>query len=254
MHRSFAAALVLLTVGCSKPSPPGGDANDASARAASASAVPVTAESAVASASAAPAASLEPEPYSLKPGAECTRDFQCEQPDGCEVRCQKPYTDKHKVAGPSYCQLKTVSDKEGASPCVGEVIHVESSSLGTAKFPRAILCDAAAALFCDHTTHTCAKAKPVGAACAQGGTGVVDDNECGPDGVCHDGKCIAAGAPGASCKDHRCKVSAFCNAATHRCVARKPIGAKCKMSDECVSGSCLNQEKCVAKVSPKCTL
>jgi hypothetical protein len=249
---TFAALASLVLVACSRtagPTAEGADGGTVTSR------LDGAAPGASVSASAA-SASGPAKRHSRKPGEDCTDDWDCESPDGCNVSCTAAYDDKNHQVGAKYCQLKTIAEKEGAGPCVGNVSVSGGGSHAKAKTPRAVLCNVDAGVYCDQGSNVCAKAKAAGEACLQAKlTGWHDDDECGRDGACENEKCIAAGEAGASCKKTRCKSSARCDRKTSVCIARKPAGAKCRDMDECLSFDCLNQEKCVEPAAKaKCAL
>jgi hypothetical protein len=178
-------------------------------------------------------------------GQACSGEtMSCQEPYGCDVDCAGVYD--AGTATEHYCQLKTVTAKEGAENCVGVAFRGERSSRNRVKIVRAVLCDLAANLFCDHTTQRCTKVREVGAACNE-------DDECGRDGVCTQSACAPATPVGGSCKDKRCSSSGYCT--TERvCAPSKALGQTCSLTEECREGSCF-QGKCQSgDAQPRCTL
>ncbi len=143
----------------------------------------------------------------------------------------------------------------GAGPCVGNDSVASGGSHAKVRTPRAVLCNVDAGVYCDHASHLCAKAKAAGGACGEHNvTGWHDDDECGRDGACEKDKCIPAGGLGASCKNTRCKPSARCDEKTKVCVARKPVGDKCGLSNDCLSFECMNGKCADPRAKSKCSL
>ncbi len=171
--------------------------------------------------------------------------FSCDQPAGCDVSCASHY-DKGTSLG-EYCQLRTVTSKEGAEPCVGEAFRGEKGSSSSEKILRVFLCDEEAGLYCDRDTHRCRKTSKLGQKCFQ-------HHECGRDAHCKDGACAAAMPPGASCKDVRCVSSAYCTD-KKVCARRKAVGQPCTVgAEECVTDYCLNYKCGPRDPEPKCAL
>lgn len=167
----------------------------------------------------------------------CKHSFDCPRPPfdaTCSYECVKKWKSEGGQEAEGYCQLRDIATAVGDGPCYGNKIGPNTgASSPEEKTPYFYLCDMDAGLTCDETTHKCVKAKAVGDACK-------NDNECGADGVCNAEKkaCVAAGAPGASCKDVRCASASYCDK-SKVCVARKANDEPCEEADQCQSITCV---------------
>jgi len=162
-----------------------------------------------------------------KLGAACASSVECGMLDfeaDCRFECPQ-------AGGAGYCQLVNVAATAGTKSCWGN--RRGSGSAGTTpseKTPVVNYCDIDAGVYCDMATHECVATKAIGAACK-------DSDECGKDGACQAGACVAAGAPGAAAVEGRCTAAAYTK--DGQCVARGADGAACEESDQCLSLSCV---------------
>jgi hypothetical protein len=165
-----------------------------------------------------------------KLGSECSRSMDCGMLDfeaDCRFECSKPTAD----AANGYCQLINVVATAGTKGCFGN--RRGSGTSGSSPDDKTLIvnyCDIDAGVYCDMTTHECVAAKAIGAACK-------GSDECGKDGACQAGACVAAGAPGGAAVEDRCNASAYRKG--DQCIARVADGGVCEESDHCQSLSCV---------------
>jgi hypothetical protein len=191
------------------------------------------------------AVDMPPAPSVLPPLKACTRDTQCPWTLGCHTECAAQF-DEHGTQTSAHCMILAEGGGVGAKPCFG---HISRNSWGAhtshTDLTYGLLCDVdQKGAYCDYKTNVCVKVKPLGAACDG------RDGQCGKDGDCYKGKCVAGAEVGASCKDIHCIASAHCDAKTTVCVASTPLGGKCSTHDDCASLWCIH-ETCVAHGPPE---
>lgn len=162
-------------------------------------------------------------------GGKCTKSFDCPRTDfasSCSVECQKPNFD----APEGYCQLRTLATSPDQT-CHGNRSGADSEgSIPSTVTPVIRYCDMNAGVYCNETVHKCEPVKAIGAECKT-------QPECGRDGACAQGKCVAAGAAGGPAIERRCDSKS--RRVGDQCEARKADGEACKESDQCLSSNCV---------------
>jgi hypothetical protein len=186
-------------------------------------------------------ASAPPEPAA--PPHSCKEEWDCPRPPpgSCaSVRCARHY-DEHGKESTRTCITLTPGGGVGTPGCLADTTrNVTSYYFASSATPdHGVICDIdGKGAYCDKTTNVCTKNKAIGEACD------ASRQECGKEGECVNGKCAPAVSVGASCKDRRCVSTAKCDDKTKTCIARKALGVKCEMHDECASLWC-DSNKCV---------
>jgi hypothetical protein len=174
-----------------------------------------------------------------KPGETCTEESDCAASPEGDVDCRSDFSNGGETRT---CQVQ-IPGKEGDTPCLGTKdgsITFYSSTGDQTTPPRGFICDVAAGVYCDSTSHACKKVGEIGADCTSGG-----EYACVKAGYCDftTHKCVARTPVGGDCaaSSTSCAEKSFCDQTTKKCVAGLADGAPCETSQQCASGSCVNK-------------
>ena len=163
------------------------------------------------------------------PGDACLVRFQCTPSVDGPVRCDG-----------NVCHIFMAGKLGDACDGTAQNVHAPPPGLDGV---RSVVCYLDDGLHCDPTTRKCAARGALETPCS-------GSFECIDGLICADGdggyRCRSARLVGESCSgaDVRCADTLICDAATAKCVERKPVGATCA-GQECVTESVCKNGTCV---------
>jgi hypothetical protein len=163
----------------------------------------------------------------------CIQDNDCPAPAEGDARCVSGFAAGADVRK---CQIQ-IRGALGDTPCVGSVRgDVALYSGTTGDIPdTGYLCHAADGLRCDGDSAACVALADVGGPCEL-------SDHCGETAFCDatTGTCAARKPIGAACIDQalECADGSYCDEASLVCVAQLDIGGACSGHGQCLSGNC----------------
>jgi hypothetical protein len=164
----------------------------------------------------------------LQPGASCTADYEC-----ADSATDDAYCDQTVVDQPGVCVLESQLRGNAGDACGSTCTEDPdgsgtscTSGSGTGTGPAS--CFTNDGLYCDQT---CKPLIAIGQAC-------IDFESCVTGAFCNQGTCAALPSAGQPCaQGYLCADDVYCSTAGS-CEPRKPEGASCLDSTECVTDRC----------------
>jgi hypothetical protein len=175
-------------------------------------------------------------------GAPCMQDSDCAQAPGGGATCFSNFAFVDGGTTQTQTCIETMVGTAGDGPCVGIVgaTGTEYTWSGTGAPPASgYTCAVASGLSCDQTTQKCVALATVGQACQS-------DSDCVPSAYCaymnQTNVCATRLADGANCGPERtgCLTTSYCDSSTTTCKPLLATGSACTSSQQCSSGSCVN--------------